>query len=133
MHKGMAPPQGLALSNLRSNMTVSMFFSWAKISAAHAPAGPPPTTATLYFMLREEEDAIGDLVTGVTLVKDEGLKADTEAVTAVRARMVNFMLNAIQLTEEVFYETKRRSPSCDGMSVEHQIITVVDPADCKTG
>ena len=90
-------------------MTVSMFFSWAKISAAHAPAGPPPTTATLYFMLREEEDAIGVLVTGVVLVKDEGLKADTEAVTAVRARMVNFMMNRLRVAEEVFYGYNRWS------------------------
>lgn len=50
MQRGMAPPHGLALSSFRSNKTVSIPFSCAKISAAQAPAGPPPTTATLYFM-----------------------------------------------------------------------------------
>jgi hypothetical protein len=48
-------------------------------------------------------------------VKDEGLKADTEAVTAVRARMVNFMMNAYQVVEKVFYDDSRWSPSCDGV------------------
>ena len=50
MHRGMAPPQGLALSNLRSMMYVSMFGSLAQTSAAHAPLGPPPITATRYFI-----------------------------------------------------------------------------------
>ena len=72
MHTGMAPPQGLALSIFRSNKTHSILcknlnkkhFIWlkrcvhilskhtgflAKASAAHAPEGPPPITATLNF------------------------------------------------------------------------------------
>jgi hypothetical protein len=39
----------LQLSILRSNIIVSIFGFCAKISAAHAPDGPPPTTATLYL------------------------------------------------------------------------------------
>mmetsp|Transcript_44723 Transcript_44723/g.87695 ORF Transcript_44723/g.87695 Transcript_44723/m.87695 type:complete len:208 (-) Transcript_44723:137-760(-) len=54
IHSGIAPPHGLALSSLRSNSTVSTFFSWAKISAAQAPEGPPPTTATRYFISRAD-------------------------------------------------------------------------------
>ena len=50
MHRGIAPPHGLALSILRSMMYVSMFGSWAQISAAQAPDGPPPMTATRYFI-----------------------------------------------------------------------------------
>ena len=50
MQRGMAPPQGLQLSILRSIIIVLSDLSWAKISAAQAPAGPPPTTATVYFM-----------------------------------------------------------------------------------
>mmetsp|Transcript_24514 Transcript_24514/g.77483 ORF Transcript_24514/g.77483 Transcript_24514/m.77483 type:complete len:221 (+) Transcript_24514:1072-1734(+) len=46
MQRGMAPPQGLQLSSLRSIMMVSMP-AWARVSAAHAPEGPPPMTATL--------------------------------------------------------------------------------------
>merc|ERR1719379_958411 len=46
MHSGMAPPQGLQLSILRSIMKVSMP-ALAHSSAAQAPAGPPPTIATL--------------------------------------------------------------------------------------
>ena len=41
MHRGIAPPHGLALSILRSMMYVSMFV-WAQIPAAQAPDGPPP-------------------------------------------------------------------------------------------
>jgi hypothetical protein len=55
MHKGIAPPHGFALSNFRSKRKVSIPFSWAKTSAAHAPEGPPPTTATLYFISNELE------------------------------------------------------------------------------
>jgi hypothetical protein len=46
MHMGIAPPQGLALSNLRSNKKVSIP-AFANVSAAEEPAGPDPTTATL--------------------------------------------------------------------------------------
>lgn len=49
MHTGMAPPQGLALSIFLSNSTHSMLGFLARASAAQAPDGPPPTTATLYF------------------------------------------------------------------------------------
>ena len=49
MHTGIAPPHGLALSNLRSNKVHSMFGFLAIASAAHEPDGPPPTTATLNF------------------------------------------------------------------------------------
>jgi len=45
MHRGMAPPQGLALSSLRSKIQVSMP-ALASTSAAQDPLGPPPTTAT---------------------------------------------------------------------------------------
>ena len=53
MHTGIAPPHGLQLSILRSNNTVSIFGFCANISAAHAPDGPPPTTATLYLPLAD--------------------------------------------------------------------------------
>ncbi len=79
MHRGMAPPHGFALSILRSNSTVSTFFSFAKISAAHAPDGPPPTTATLYFMSREvedDDDALWD--TPPPLMNDDGAKDATD-------------------------------------------------------
>lgn len=49
MHTGIAPPHGLQLSILRSNIIVSILGFCAKISAAHAPDGPPPTIATLYL------------------------------------------------------------------------------------
>merc|ERR1719440_1570986 len=47
MQSGMAPPHGLQLSILRSKRVVSTLGALAKISAAHAPEGPPPMTATL--------------------------------------------------------------------------------------
>ena len=50
MHTGMAPPHGLALSIFLSNRTHSMFGFLARASAAQAPEGPPPTTATVYFL-----------------------------------------------------------------------------------
>ena len=49
MHTGMAPPHGFALSIFLSKRTHSIFGFLASASAAHAPDGPPPTTATLYF------------------------------------------------------------------------------------
>ena len=45
MQSGIAPPQGFALSNLRSNKKVSIP-AFASVSAAEEPAGPEPTTAT---------------------------------------------------------------------------------------
>mmetsp|Transcript_47299 Transcript_47299/g.146460 ORF Transcript_47299/g.146460 Transcript_47299/m.146460 type:complete len:233 (+) Transcript_47299:1427-2125(+) len=48
MQSGMAPPQGLQLSSLRSMRKVSMP-ARARESAQEAPPGPPPTTATRSF------------------------------------------------------------------------------------
>jgi hypothetical protein len=45
MHRGIAPPQGFALSNFLSNKKVSIP-AFANVSAAEEPAGPDPTTAT---------------------------------------------------------------------------------------
>ena len=45
MHRGIAPPHGLQLSIFLSTRKVSQP-PLAKVSAAHAPAGPPPMTAT---------------------------------------------------------------------------------------
>eukprot|EP00457_Paulinella_chromatophora_P004256 gb/GEZN01004267.1/.p3 GENE.gb/GEZN01004267.1/~~gb/GEZN01004267.1/.p3 ORF type:complete len:131 (+),score=2.59 gb/GEZN01004267.1/:863-1255(+) len=45
MQRGIAPPQGLALSSLRSNNQV-WIPALARTSAAQEPLGPPPTTAT---------------------------------------------------------------------------------------
>lgn len=59
IHTGIAPPQGLALSNFLSNIMHSIDGFCASISAAHEPAGPPPTTATLNFGL---PIAIDDIV-----------------------------------------------------------------------
>ena len=90
MQSGMAPPHGLALSSLRSKRTVSIPFSWAKISAAQAPEGPPPTTATLYFMLRAL--SLATLATG-PLVKEEVVeKAEAVAATVARVKRLNFMV-----------------------------------------
>mmetsp|Transcript_14600 Transcript_14600/g.42803 ORF Transcript_14600/g.42803 Transcript_14600/m.42803 type:complete len:228 (+) Transcript_14600:975-1658(+) len=91
MHSGMAPPHGLALSSLRSKRTVSIPFSCAKISAAQAPEGPPPTTATLYFMHRAEEEA-AEWATGAVRTNEDGEKADAPAARVARAKPVNFIL-----------------------------------------
>jgi len=48
MQRGMAPPQGFALSNFLSKSHV-FIPDLASISAAHEPLGPPPITATLYI------------------------------------------------------------------------------------
>mmetsp|Transcript_13886 Transcript_13886/g.35440 ORF Transcript_13886/g.35440 Transcript_13886/m.35440 type:complete len:202 (+) Transcript_13886:974-1579(+) len=48
MQSGIAPPQGLQLSIFRS-ISVTSMPACASVSAAHAPAGPPPTTATRSF------------------------------------------------------------------------------------
>ena len=92
MQSGMAPPHGLALSSLRSKRKVSIPFSWAKISAAQAPDGPPPTTATLYFMQSDEAECT-PLLTDLP-AKDDGVKADAEAATVARVSRLNFMVNA---------------------------------------
>ena len=49
MQTGIAPPHGFALSIFLSKRTHSILGFLARASAAHAPEGPPPTTATLYF------------------------------------------------------------------------------------
>ena len=86
----MAPPQGLALSSFLSNRTVSTPFSWAKISAAQAPDGPPPTTATLYFMSRDVADE-ARWATGAVRTKEDGAKAEAAAAMEATAAMVNFI------------------------------------------
>mmetsp|Transcript_40127 Transcript_40127/g.96920 ORF Transcript_40127/g.96920 Transcript_40127/m.96920 type:complete len:215 (-) Transcript_40127:162-806(-) len=94
IQRGMAPPHGLALSIFRSNMTVSMPFSWAKISAAHAPEGPPPTTATLYRMSRFDPlfvDVTPKLL-DADCVNDDGVNADATPANDVMAKMENFMV-----------------------------------------
>ena len=97
IQSGMAPPQGFALSSFRSNRTVSILFSCAKISAAQAPDGPPPTTATLYFILSEEE--VATLWPTVDRpVKAEGVKAVTETKPA-RAK-ANFILRLAAMAEK---------------------------------
>lgn len=53
IQRGMAPPQGLAASGLRSNKNVSMPPK-ARASAVEEPAGPPPMTAAR--SLRPEMD-----------------------------------------------------------------------------
>ena len=96
MQRGMAPPHGFALSIFLSNRTVSMLFSWAKISAAQAPEGPPPTTATLYLMSSDvaldEEVAAAAVMweTPPPLMKEEGVKA--AVVPTRRGAMASFML-----------------------------------------
>jgi hypothetical protein len=90
IQSGIAPPHGLALSSLRSIKKVSTPFSCAKISAAHAPDGPPPTTATLYFMHNDDEDA-GTFAT-VFPTKEDGEKAVAEATMSENAATVNFMI-----------------------------------------
>ena len=70
-----------------------MFFSWAKISAAQAPDGPPPTTATLYFMSREvDEDVAVDATLWDTppLMKEEGVKDAAEPTR--REAMASFIV-----------------------------------------
>jgi hypothetical protein len=91
MQRGMAPPQGLALSSFRSNKTVSIPFSCAKISAAQAPDGPPPTTATLYFMQRAEEESV-EGTERLFPSNEEGEKAATVVDKVARVRRENFIL-----------------------------------------
>ena len=67
MHRGMAPPQGLQLSILRSMRNVSQP-PLASVSAAHAPAGPPPTTATRSLRPRGAPAATISVFTAATLV-----------------------------------------------------------------
>ena len=95
IQSGMAPPHGFALSIFRSKKTVSIFFSWAKISAAQAPEGPPPTTATLYFMLRVVDDDDDGTRTMGEPTKDDGVKATAVAVRQERMVMESFMVLAV--------------------------------------
>ena len=91
IQSGMAPPHGFALSILRSKKTVSIFFSCAKISAAQAPDGPPPTTATLYFISNDVDDDVGT-PTICLPTKDDGVKATAVAVKQDRMVMESFMV-----------------------------------------
>ena len=98
IHNGMAPPHGFALSILRSNITVSNPRSCAKISAAQAPEGPPPTTATLYLISMLEPDETACCATDVVPWNDEVCVKALAPVTIVdRATMENFIfdLNSI--------------------------------------
>jgi hypothetical protein len=95
IQRGIAPPHGFALSILRSNITVSIPFSCAKISAAQAPEGPPPTTATLYFM-DKEVSAAARCATGVVCTKDEGEKAAAVEANVAIVASVNFILFLIE-------------------------------------
>lgn len=70
-----------------------MFFSCAKISAAQAPDGPPPTTATLYFMSRAEVDC-GTLAIRLP-TNEEGVKATAVAVRKANVAMENFMVACV--------------------------------------
>ena len=67
---------------------VSIDLSFANTSAAHAPEGPPPTTATLYFI---EGTAVEDARTRVEAARlrrlEEGTRASTTcAATVMRER-----------------------------------------------
>ena len=103
IHNGIAPPHGFALSILRSNNTVSTFFSWANISAAHAPDGPPPTTATLYFMSNvvEEEEDDEVVVERRFPVKDDGVNAAAEPKR--REESTSFIGDNLVVVGEVRY------------------------------
>merc|ERR1719183_311724 len=90
IQSGIAPPHGLALSIFLSNKTVSIPFSWAKISAAQAPDGPPPITATLYF-ISSDDDVEAALCATPPLMKDEGVNAAAELTR--RDATVSFMIN----------------------------------------
>ncbi len=91
MQSGIAPPHGFALSIFLSKNTVSIFFSWAKISEAQAPDGPPPTTATLYFisnMVDDDETLVMDRPTKL----DDIVKADADTVIEAITASENFMV-----------------------------------------
>ena len=94
MHSGIAPPHGFALSIFRSKNTVSMFFSCAKISAAQAPEGPPPTTAILYFisnMVDDDETFVGPVM-GLPTKLDDIVKADADTTSEESTASENFMI-----------------------------------------
>jgi hypothetical protein len=96
IQSGIAPPHGFALSSLRSNRTVSIERSCAKISAAQAPDGPPPTTATLYFMQRAEEVSMFDTI--LDDPKKEELENDvTVVVLAASVNNKSFILDDYQI------------------------------------
>jgi hypothetical protein len=101
MQRGIAPPHGLALSSLRSIIKVSTPFSCAKISAAHAPDGPPPTTATLYFMHNDEDEA-GTLAIDFPTNVD-AVNADADATMSVKAATVNFIFSFLSNKNIMLY------------------------------
>jgi hypothetical protein len=70
---------------------VSIPFSWAKISVAQAPDGPPPITATLYFM-DKAESAAARCATGVFCTKEEGVNAAAVDAMVAMVASVNFMM-----------------------------------------
>jgi hypothetical protein len=72
---------------------VSIPFSWAKTSAAHAPEGPPPTTATLYFISKELE-LCGALIRPVPM-KLLGVKAATIGTDAKSTDTTFIFLNLV--------------------------------------
>jgi hypothetical protein len=95
MQSGIAPPHGFALSIFRSKNTVSIFFSCAKISAAQAPDGPPPTTATLYFisnMVVDDDEALVGNVIGLPTKLDDIVKAEADTTSEEIAASENFMV-----------------------------------------
>ena len=94
----MAPPHGFALSILRSKNTVSIFCSCAKISAAQAPDGPPPTTATLYF-ISNTVDEVGTLWTICLPTNDDGVNA-----TAVAERQERMVIESFMVQRWVYFE-----------------------------
>lgn len=95
MQSGIAPPHGFALSIFRSKNTVSIFFSCAKISAAQAPDGPPPTTATLYFisnMVVDDDEALVGIVICLPTKLDDIVKAEADTTSEEIAANKNFMM-----------------------------------------
>ena len=95
IQSGIAPPHGFALSIFRSKNTVSIFFSCANISAAQAPDGPPPTTATLYFisnMVVDDVEALVDNVIGLPTKLDDIVKAEADTTSEEIAASENFMM-----------------------------------------
>jgi hypothetical protein len=72
MQSGIAPPQGLALSNFLSNKKVSIP-AFANVSAADEPAGPDPITATR-SVKGSSPDLLGYAKHGITEVIAFSLK-----------------------------------------------------------
>ena len=75
----------------RSKKKVSIFFSCANISAAQAPDGPPPTTATVYFISNAVDDNVGT-PTICLPTKEDGVKATAVAVKQERMVIESFMV-----------------------------------------